>query len=168
MHFLLSTCHVLLILIPFEEPPHLAADYSPIRKTHSMSDLLSRMKRVKPGSVEAKRIGDEAHSHVAGLLLGSECNIGTKQARYADSDILSTDAAQRRSQQAVAAIEQQEGSTIETIFKGMDEECKMPANNARSGDEHNTTLWGFYDMIASVAYDQGEPFSLHSIQSAQQ
>ena len=26
MHCLLSTCHSLLILIPFEEPPHLTAD----------------------------------------------------------------------------------------------------------------------------------------------
>ena len=137
-------------------------------KTHHLPDLLSRMKRVKPGSVEAKRIGDEAHGHTAGLLLGSECNIGTKQARYADSDVFSADAAQRRLQQAVAAIEQQEGSTIEAMFKEMEEECKIPSNNARSGDEHDTTLWEFYNMIASAAHDQGEPFSLHSIKSAQQ
>ena len=30
MHCLLSTCHLLLILIPFEEPPHLTADMEAI------------------------------------------------------------------------------------------------------------------------------------------
>ena len=82
-------------------------------KTHHLPDLLSRMKRVKSGSGEAKRIGDKAHGHTASLLLSSECNIGTKQARYADSDIFSADATQRRLQQAVATIEQHRRSNVQ-------------------------------------------------------
>ena len=137
-------------------------------KTHHLPDLLSRMKRVKPGSVEAKKLGDLAHGHTAGLLLGSDCKVGSKEAKYADSDVFSDGSAQRRLAQAISAIERQEGSTIEEMFKEMRTQAEKPVNNARSGDEHDATLWDFYDMIASTAHEEGEPFSIQAIKSAQE
>ena len=137
-------------------------------KTHHLPDLLSRMKQVKPGSVEAKKLDDLAHGHTAGLLLDSDCKVGTKQAQYADSDVFSDGAAQRRLTEAISAIEQQEGSTIGEMLEEMRMQAEKPANNARSGDEHEAPLWDFYDMIASTAHEEGEPFSIEAIKSAQE
>ena len=39
--------------------------------THHLPDLLSRMSRVKPSSMEARKIGDESAGMTAHLLLGS-------------------------------------------------------------------------------------------------
>ena len=43
MHCFLSTCHLLLILIPFEEPPHLTAD-----KAREVVNLAKELQNIKP------------------------------------------------------------------------------------------------------------------------
>ena len=81
--------------------------------------------------MEAKKLGDLAHGHTAGLLLDSDSKIGIKQAQYADSDVFSNGAAQRRLAEAISAIEQQEGSTVGEMFEEMRIQVEKPANNAR-------------------------------------
>ena len=116
---------------------------------HHLPDLLSRMSRVTPCSVEAKRLGDEAAGCTAPLLFNSKCNVGTAANRYSDSDIFSPGSAQRRITAAVSALERQEGRTTEEIFSEM--VGSKHTENSRSGDEHEAALWDFYDLVATTS-----------------
>ena len=152
---------------------------------HHLPDLLSRMSKVTPCSVEAKRIGDEAAGCTAPLLLESDCRVGTQANNYADSDVFSPGSSQRRIAHAVAALERQEGKSIDEMFAELTDSAK-DTMNSRSGDDHESSLWEFYDMIATTSaaevdsdYDEDSdsespddhsttgPLSIESIRAAQ-
>jgi hypothetical protein len=54
-------------------------------RDHHLADLMSRMRRMTPGSVEARQIGDQAQGLTAELVQGTDCKLGfesTEQKRF--------------------------------------------------------------------------------------
>ena len=47
-------------------------------KDHHLPDLMSRMQRLSPGSLDARAVGDQALGVTAGLVAGTNCKIGTR------------------------------------------------------------------------------------------
>ena len=85
------------------------------------------------------------------LLLESDCNVGSCSSKYANSDVFSAGAAQRRIKLAIAALEQQEGSTVDQMFAALDQSSLDSCNNVRSGDEHDAGILDFDDMIVTTS-----------------
>ena len=60
----------------------------------------------------------------------------------------------RGASQQQSALERQEGRTTDQIFEEM--MGNGDTKNARSGDEHESTLWDFYDLIATTSAAEHE------------
>ena len=118
-------------------------------KVHHLPDLMSRMSRLTPGSLDSRKLCDEAMGVVAALLHGSNCSLGTRENGRLDSDMFSPGASQRRIRHVLSEVERDEGKTIAVILAELDSE-KSEISNEWSGDEHDSRIMEFYDMVASA------------------
>ena len=85
----------------------------------------------------------------AGMVEGTDCSLGSRCLGRKDSDLFGPGSAQRRLQVAVAAIERHEGKSIAALLREA-QEMVGPDENLHSGDEHESRIMDFYDMVASV------------------
>ena len=132
-------------------------------RDHHLADLMSRMRRMTPGSVEARQIGDQAQGLTAELVQGTDCRLGSRALNRRDSDLFSPGSAVRRLRNAVARTEAAEGKTVAALITELETERRTPDNHM-SGDEHSSRIMEFYDMVASA----GAGISLAEITEAQQ
>ena len=58
-------------------------------RDHHLADLMSRMRRMTPGSVEARQIGVQAQGLTAELVQGTDCRLGLRALNRRDSDLFS-------------------------------------------------------------------------------
>ena len=58
-------------------------------RDHHLADLMSRMRRMTPGSVEARQIGVQAQGLTAELVQGTDCRLGSRALNSRDSDLFS-------------------------------------------------------------------------------
>ena len=119
------------------------------RRDHHLPDLMSRMSHLTPGSVEARAVGDAALGMTAGMVEGIDCSLGSRCLGRKDSDLFGPGSAQRRLQVAIAAIERHEGKSIAALLREA-QDMVGPDENLHSGDEHESRIMDFYDMVATV------------------
>jgi hypothetical protein len=141
---------------------NLKALFRPGRDYH-LADLMSRMRRLTPGSVEARQVGDEAQGLTAELAQHTDCRLGSRALHRRDSDLFSPGSTVRRLRNAIARTEAAEGKTVAALIADLEAERRTPDNHM-SGDEHSARIMEFYDMVASA----GAGVSLAEITKAQQ
>ena len=132
-------------------------------RDHHLADLMSRMRRLTPGSVEARQVGDEAQGLTAELAQHTDCRLGSRALNRRDSDLFSPGSAVRRLRNALARTETAEGKTVAALIADLEADRRTPDNHM-SGDEHQARIMEFYDMVASA----GNGVSLAEITKAQQ
>ena len=132
---------------------------------HHLIDLMSRMRRLTPGSVEARQVGDEAHGLTGELAQHTDCRLGSRALNRRDLDLFSPRSVviTRRLCNAIARTEAAEGKTVAALIADLEAERRTPDNHM-SGDEHSARIMEFYDMVAST----GAGVSLAEITKAQQ
>ena len=118
-------------------------------RDHHLPDLMSRMSVLTPGSVEAMAVGDAAMGMTAGTVEGTDCSLGSRCLGRKDLDLFCSGSAQRRLQVAVAAIDCHEGKSIAALLREA-QDMVGPDENLHSGDEHESHIMDFYDMMAMV------------------
>ena len=132
-------------------------------RNRHLADLMSRMCRLTPGSVEARQVGDEAHGLTVELAQHTDCRLGSRALNRRDSDLFSPGSAMRLLRNATARTETAEGKTIATLIADLEAERRTLVNHM-SGDEPSARIMEFYDMVAS----KGAGVSLTEISKAQQ
>ena len=135
--------------------------YRPV-KDHHLPDLMSRMSVLTLGSVEARAVGDAAMGMTAGMVEGTDCSLGPRCLGRKDSDPFGPGSAQRRLQVAVAAIERHEVKSIAALLREA-QDMVGPNENLHSGDEHESRIMIFYDMVATV-----QRVNMYTIRESQQ
>ena len=121
------------------------------------------MRRLTPGSVEARKVGDEAQGLTEELAQHTECKLGSRALNRRDSDLFSPGSAVRRLRNAIARTEAAEGKTVAALIADLEADRRTPDNHM-SGDEHSSRIMEFYDMVASA----GAGVSLAELTKAQQ
>jgi hypothetical protein len=133
---------------------------------HHLPDLMSRMSRLTLGSLDAtcRAVGDQALGTTHHLVQNPDCRIGSRCHGRKDSDLFSPGSAERRLSSAIAAIELHEGKTMAIAALLEESKCISPNSmNEMSGDEHDSRIMDFYDMVASI-----QKVDMSEIKTAQQ
>jgi hypothetical protein len=120
-------------------------------KDHHLSDLMSRMSRLTPGSLDARKLCDETMGMTAESMQRTQCSLGTSENQRTDSDLFAPGSACRRIRHVMPDVERSEGKTIACLLNELEGE-KTELDNHVSGDEHESRsrIMDFYDMVASV------------------
>ena len=132
-------------------------------RDHHLADLMSRMRRMTPGSIEARQVGDQAQGLTVELVQGTDCRLGSRALNRRESGLFSPGSAVRRLRNAVARTEAAEGKTFAALITRLETERRTP-DNPMSGGEHSSRIMERYDTIASA----GAGISLAEITEAQQ
>ena len=56
-------------------------------KDHHLPDLMSRMSRLTPGSLDARKLCDETMGMTAEFMQRTQCSLGTRENQRTDSDL---------------------------------------------------------------------------------
>ena len=108
-------------------------------RDHQLADLMSRMRRMTPGSVEARQVGDQAQGLTAELVQSADCRLGSRALNRRDSDLFSPGSAVRRLRNAFARTEAAEGKTVAALIAELETKRRTPDNHM-SGDEHSSRI----------------------------
>ena len=118
-------------------------------KGHRLPDLMSRMSRLTPGSLDARKLYDETMGMTAEFMQHTQCSFGTRENELVDSDLFAPGSAYRRIRLVMSDVERSEGKTIACLLQELGDE-KTALDNHLPGDEHESRIMDFYDMVATV------------------
>ena len=116
-------------------------------KDHHLPDLMSRMSRLTPGILDARKLCDETMGMIAEFMQRTQCSLGTRENQRNESDLFAPGSACRRIRHAMSDVEHREGKNIACLLNELEGE-KTELDNHLSGDEHESHIMDFYDMVA--------------------
>ena len=102
-------------------------------KDHHLPDLMSRMSRLTPGSLDARKLCDETMGMTAEFMQRTQCSLGTRENQRTDSDLFAPGSACRRIRHVMADVERSEGKTVACLLSELDGE-RTEIDNHLSGD----------------------------------
>ena len=119
-------------------------------RDHHLADLMSRMRRLTPGSVEARQVGDEAQGLTAELAQHTDCKLGSRALNRRDSDLFSPGSAVRRLRNAIARTETAEGKTVAALIADLEADGPSRAWPTDYPERHPGSSEFFQLLVATM------------------